>query len=212
MAYDLEEQEQLDALKAWWAKYGNLVLGVVTLVLVGILSWQGWNWYQRNQAATAGGYFEALQTALRQNNPDQAVAASATLRDNYAGTVYAPRGALLAAQGLLNAGDAERARTELAWVVANGKDAALAAVARVRLAGVLLDLGDYDAALAQVSGNVPAGYEALYADRRGDILFAKGERAQARAAWQEALDAFEAASPLRPVVQLKIDALGAAAA
>lgn len=212
MAYDLDEQEQIDALKAWWAKYGNLVLGLLTVVMLAALAWQGWNWYQRNQATQAGGYFEALQTAVRQNNADQAATASATLRNDFAGTAYAPRGALLAAQALIDAGQRERARDELAWVVDKGRDPALAAVARVRLAGVLLDLEQYDAALAQVSGSAPAGYEALYADRRGDILFARGERAQARAAWQQALDTFEPAHPLRPVVQLKIEALGGRAA
>src|SRR5690606_41374147 len=117
MTYDLEEQEQIDALKAWWDKYGNLILSLLIVIMLAVASWQGWNWYQRNQAAQAAGYFEALQNATRQGNAAQAGAASQTLRADYSGTAYAPRGALLAAQAFLEAGDAERARAELEWIV-----------------------------------------------------------------------------------------------
>lgn len=212
MAYDFQEQEQLDALKAWWAKFGNLILGAITLVLLAVLAWQGWNWYLRSQSMQAAGYFEALQTATRQGEVSRVANASATLRDDFGRTAYAPRGALLAAQSLLDNGDPEAARGELAWVVEQGGDPALAVIARLRLAGVLLDLERYDEALAQLAGEPPAEYEALYADRRGDVHFARGAIDEARQAWQQAVDALAADSPLRGFVQLKIDALGGTAA
>ena len=46
---DLEEQEQIDTLKAWWKMYGNLVTSLVTAVCLGVVAWQGWNWYQRGR-------------------------------------------------------------------------------------------------------------------------------------------------------------------
>ncbi len=211
MTYDLDEQEQIDALKAWWAKYGNLILGVLTVVMLAVASWQAWNWHQRNQAGQAAGYFEALQNAARQGNAAQAGSASATLRSEFGKTAYAPRGTLLAAQAFLDAGDAERARSELQWIVTERKDDPLAPVARVRLAGVLLDMQKFDEALGYVADPAPQGFEALYADRRGDILYAQGKKAEARTAWQAALNSFgERNSQLRSVVQLKIDALGGA--
>ena len=51
--YDLEEQEQIDSLKTWWKMYGNLVSGVLVAASIGVIGWQGWNWYQRGQAAQA---------------------------------------------------------------------------------------------------------------------------------------------------------------
>lgn len=207
MTYDLEEQEQIDALKAWWAKYGNLLLSALTVVMLAVAGWQGWNWYQRDQAGQAAGYFEALQAAAAAGNLNQVADASGTLRSKFSKTDYAPRAALVAAQAYVMSGDAERARVELVWLVDNRKDAALAPIARLRLAGVLMDLGQYDAALNYLA-SAAAGYESLYADRRGDVLHAQGQAEQARAAWREALDAFEADSPLRSVVQLKLNALG----
>lgn len=207
MSYDLEEQEQIDALKAWWAKYGNLLLSALTVVLLIVAAWQGWNWYQRNQAGQAAGYFEALQAAAAEGNLSQVADASGTLRAKFPKTDYAPRAALVAAQAYVMGGDAERARAELAWLADEHKDDALAPIARLRLAGVLMDLQQYDAALGYLA-TAPAGYESLYADRRGDVLHAQGQTEQARAAWQQALDAFEAGNPLRSVVQLKLNALG----
>lgn len=212
MAYDHDEQEQLESLKAWWDKYGNVILGFVTLALVAILSFQGWNWYQRNQAAEAGGYFDALTNAARQGQAGPVASASETLRSRFGSTVYAPRGALIAADVRLANGDVDGARAELGWIIGQGKDPALAAVARVRLVSLLIDQKAFDDALAQVNGTPPEGFEGVYADARGDVLFARGDRAQAREAWQQALDAFAPQDPLRNVVWIKIEALGGPAA
>ena len=51
--FDLEEQEQLDAIKTWWKMYGNLVTAVVAAIAIGVVSWQGWQWHQRTQSAQA---------------------------------------------------------------------------------------------------------------------------------------------------------------
>ena len=213
-AYDLEEQEQLDALKQWWARYGNAVMGVVIAVLLAVAGVRGWQWYQNHQAGQAMGYFEALEDAARQGGPDslsRLKSASQTLREEFPSTPYASRGALIAAQALYAEKDYDGARSQLEWVAAS-KDVALAPVARLRLAGVLLDQDKHDEALAQLN-NPPAAFAALYADRRGDVLAAQGKRDEAIKAWEEARDGFAggAQAQLATVVQLKIDALTGAA-
>lgn len=205
MTYDLEEQEQLDAIKAWWAKYGNAILTLITLILLAVAAWQWWNWYQRNQAAQAAAVFEALQTATVQGQSNQVLDASARLQNDYARTVYASRGALLAAGALAEAGDTAAARQRLQWVV-DQKDL-LAPVARLRLAALLIDAGEAAQALALLDATPAAGFEALYADRRGDALFALGRGNEAASAWGEAVERMGPADPLVSVVQLKIEAL-----
>ena len=212
MAYDLEEQEQLDAIKAWWSRYGTLV---VTLAAVAALAWGGWwGWkaYQAHRANQAMGYFEALEDAARLGGSDSAVrikAAASTLRDDYPSTGYAARGALVAAQALDQQNDTAGAREQLEWLASQSKHVALQPVARERLAGLLLDEKQYDAALQQLD-NPPPAFAALYADRRGDVLAAQGKAEEARKAWQAALDEMDAADPLRQAVQLKLDALSGA--
>lgn len=212
MAYDLEEQEQLDAIKAWWARYRTLM---VLLAVAVALVWGG-RWgvkaYQSHRANQAMGYFEALEDAARLGGADSSArikAASATLRDQYGSTGYAARGALVAAQALQAQKDADGARQQLEWLAGQSKNPAMQAVARLRLAGLLLDQKQYDIALEQLN-HAPAAFAALFADRRGDILAAQGKRDAARAAWQSAIDGLGAANPLTQVVQLKLDALSGA--
>lgn len=210
MAYDLEEQEKLEALRAWWERYGTLLVALAVAVAIGVLGWRGWQWYQGNKAVQAMGYFEALELAVAEPGDEaqkRIKAASETLRKDFPKSGYASRGALLAAHTLAERGDAAGAAEQLRWVM-QGKDPALAGLARLRLAGLELGQKRYDEALALLK-DPPAGFEGLYADRRGDVLYARGEQAQAREAWEAALKAL-AGDPLVQVVQLKIDALAGA--
>src|SRR5690554_5652791 len=154
MAYDLEEQEKLDALRAWWDRYGTLIAVVVigaVLVFAGLRAWQ---WYQGHQAAQAMGYFEALENAAMQQTEDsmpRIKAASATLREEFPESGYTSRGVLIAAAALKSQGDPDGAREQLEWLIAEGTDSALVPLAQLRLAGILLEQKQYDQALAQVS-------------------------------------------------------------
>ncbi|WP_322995324.1 tetratricopeptide repeat protein [Castellaniella sp.] len=212
MAYDLEEQEKLDALKAWWERYGTLSMVLVLAVVVAFAGWRGWQWYASHQASQAMGYYEALETAASQSGEDSVArikAASTALRDDYPGSGYTARGVLVAAWALQSQKDLDGAREQLEWLVRDSQSPALQAVARLRLAGVLLAQQQYEPALAQVQDKVPTGFAGLYADRRGDILAALGRLDQATEAWHEALTAF-GADPAAQIVQLKIDALNGA--
>jgi len=213
-AYDLQEQEQLEALKQWWARYGSAILGGVLVLVLALAGWRGWQWYQDDRANQAMAYFEALEAAARDNDENSLAriqAAAQTLRSGYPTTLYATRGALIAAQALVEKQDYAAARAHLEWV-ASGSDAALAPLARLRLAAVLLDEKRYDDALAQLH-NPPAPFATLYADRRGDVLAAQGKRDEARAVWEtvHASLVAEGQSQLAAIVQLKIDALTGAA-
>ena len=211
MAYDLEEQEQIDQLRAWWSKYGNSVLTVLVIALAVLAAWRGWQWYQGHQATQARGYFEALEEVSRQQGGEDDVArinaAMKTLRDDYARTDYAVRGALIAASALEAHKDSKAAQAQLQWVVQSDQ-VSLVPVAKLRLAGLLLDAKEYDAALAELK-DPPAAFAALYADRQGDIFSAQGKVAEARSAWQKALGLMGDSNALTPLVKLKLDALGA---
>ncbi|MFA7438559.1 YfgM family protein [Castellaniella sp.] len=212
MAYDLEEQEKIDALKAWWDRHGTLSTAIVLAVAIGLAGWRGWQWYETHTAGQAMGYYEALESAAGQSGDDAVArikAASTALRTDYATSGYTARGILLAASALEQRNDLEGARDQLEWLARDASDPALQAVARLRLAGVLLSLQQYDAALDQLKGTPPVGFAALYHDRRGDVLAAQGQRDQAMEAWRQALDSL-GGDPAAQVVQLKIDALNGA--
>jgi predicted negative regulator of RcsB-dependent stress response len=209
MAYDLEEQEQLAELKAWWQKYGNFILTVITLVLLAFAAYNGWQWYQRNQAAHAAGVYAELERAIGGRDADKTKALVAALTDKYGSTSYATMGALQASRLLAQAGDVAQAREYLQWVVDRSSLPELQLIARVRLAGLLLDQKQYDEALKILAVDAPLHATAI-ADRRGDIYVAQNKIEEARAAYTEALAKADAQHPLRQLIQLKLDALPAA--
>ena len=207
MAYDLEEQEQLAELKAWWNKYGNFILTVITIVLLAFAAYNGWQWYQREQSGQAAGVYAQLEKALAAKDVEKVGSLSEMLTSKYSGTAYASMAALQAAKVQAEAGNVDRARESLQWVIDKSTHGELKAIAQVRLAGVLLDEKKYDEALKALSGDVPAAQAAAVADRRGDVLTAQGKVADARAAYAEALTKADAQHPLRQLIQLKLDAL-----
>jgi predicted negative regulator of RcsB-dependent stress response len=208
MAYDHEEQEQIASLKAWWDKYGNLVTWLVTAVLLAYASWTGWNYWQRSQAAKAAVLYEELVNSVESNDASKRTRASADLKDKFSSTAYAQMGALVAARAAFDAADLKAAKGELLWVSENGKNEEFKAIARIRLAGVLLDEKAYEEGLKVLSVDFPDQFAALVADRKGDLYFGLNKLEDARTAYQTALDKTEVKNPARQLIQLKLDAVG----
>ncbi|HVL77000.1 MAG TPA: tetratricopeptide repeat protein [Noviherbaspirillum sp.] len=208
MAYDLEEQEQLATLKAWWARWGNLITWAAIAVLAAYAGWNGWNYYQRTQAVQAAQLYHELQRAQEAGDPERVQRAAADMTARYARTAYAPMAALAAAHSAYQNNDAAAAKNHLQWVIDNGAGEQHQALARLRLAGLLLDEKAYDAALKVLDARMPEQFAGLVEDRRGDILAAQNRTADARAAYQAALDKTDASAPGRELIRLKLDAIG----
>lgn len=210
MAYDLEEQEQLASIKAWWNQYGNLITWVLIIALAAYAGWSGWTYYQRNQAAQAGQLYEELQKAVDAKDNAKVQRAAADMTGKFGKTAYAQMGALAAAKSAFEAKDLNTAKAQLQWVIDNGLDSEYKAVARIRLAGVLLDEKAYDDALKALVADFPPAFAGAAADRKGDILVAQEKIDDARAAYKLALDKTEEKDPARQLIQLKLDAIGGA--
>jgi predicted negative regulator of RcsB-dependent stress response len=208
MAYDLEEQEQLAAIKSWWSQYGKLVMVTVVAALLVVGGIRGWYYYRNTQAASALTLFDQMQRAERASDQKKVRDIAAQIVDKYASTQYATLASLAAAKSNFDTGDLPAAKTQLQWVIDNGKEAEARDVARLRLARVLLDEKNPAEALKLLETKHGDSFAGLYADVKGDALLAGGKRAEARAAYQVALEKSDAASPTRQIVQLKLDALG----
>ncbi|MET3432150.1 putative negative regulator of RcsB-dependent stress response [Herbaspirillum seropedicae] len=208
MAYDLEEQEQLDSIKAWWAKYGNLLTWVLIIALAGYAGWTGWNTYQGRQSAQASVLYEEQQKSLAAKDNAKVQRAAADIQDKFSGTAYAQMSALVAAKSAFDANDADTAKKQLQWVIDHGRGKEYKAIAAVRLAGVLLDAKAYDEALKVLGGDYPAQFAGAIADRKGDVLLAQGKRDEARSAYKLALEKSDAKDPGRQLIQIKLDAIG----
>ena len=210
MAYDLEEQEQIAAIKGWWNDYGKLVMLVVIGCLVAIAAFQGWRYYRAQQADRASALYMQLAEAERANDAKRVRDIAGQIIDSYGSSQYAGMAALAAAKAAVATGETEDAKKRLQWAAERAKEEEMRDVARLRLAGVLLDEKKYDEALKLLSTKSGDAFAMLYADLRGDVLSAQGKAAEARAAYQQALDKTEPNSNYRRLVELKMDALGEA--
>ena len=209
MPLDLEEQEQLAELKAWWREHGTRITAVVLAVAVGFAGWVAFRSYGQSQAMQASVLYDAISNAAQANDAKALRDASGTLVESYPGTAYASMGALLAARYYFERNDLKNAKAQLQWVIERASSDDFKQLARLRLAAVLLDEKAYDEALALLQTQPAAAYEAQYAALRGDILLAKNQAAEARAAYKLALEkADKKNGPFHESVRMRLEALG----
>jgi len=209
MALDLEEQEQVAELKAWWQQHGNLVVAAVVAASLTFAGWQAWRWYERSQASGAAVLYEGIARAAQAGDAKALRDAAGSLLEHYPRTAYASMGAMVAARFYFERGDLKAAKAQLQWVLEQSSSEDFRDIARLRLAAVQLDEKAYDAALQTLDGKHAAAYDAQYAAARGDVLLAKNERAQAKDAYRVALDkAGPGGSAFRDSVRMRLEALG----
>lgn len=208
MAYNLEEQEQLETLKSWWRQYGNLIVATVLVVALAVAAWQGWRYYQQTQSVGAATLYGQLDQAARANDAKRVRDIAAQIIDRYSASAYGGLAALAAAKAAFTTGDFEAAEKQLRWASEQAKDADQRDIARLRLAGVLLDLKKHDDALKALDRKPADAYAGLYADLRGDVLAAQGKPTEAIAAYRTAMDKLDPNTAQRQIVEIKLDALG----
>jgi predicted negative regulator of RcsB-dependent stress response len=208
-ALDLQEQEQFEALKAWWHENSKWVFAALFIVIAAVGGWRGWHYYNQKQASDAATLYQQFVNQIESNDAKRVNDAAAAVMDKFASSAYAPRAALLAAKVNEGANDVKRAKTQLQWVIDRSEDADLKHVARLRLAAILLDEKDYGGALKLLEAAHPPSFDGLYADLRGDVLSAQGKPDEARSAYKLAYEKSDGKGMYRSLIQIKLDALGA---
>ena len=207
MAYDLEEQEQIATFKAFWAKYGNIITWVLILALGSYAAYNFWNSHKRTQAVEASALYDELQTSLTANDNAKVQRIAGDIQKKYDSTAYAQMAALAAAKGAFEAKDLKTAKAQLQWAIEHGNEE-FKSIAKLRLAGVLLDEKAYDEALKTLGGDILPQFAAEVNDRKGDVLVAQNKLAEARQAYVAALAAMDKNNPGRQLVQVKLEAIG----
>ncbi|GKT24300.1 tetratricopeptide repeat protein [Acidovorax sp. SUPP3334] len=205
---DLEEQEQLDQLKHFWNTWGTLITGLLVLVFGAFAAWNGYQYWQNRQAAQAAALSDAVETAAQAKDTARLEQAFGDLKSRYGSTTKAGQAGLLVAKSLAEAGNADGAKAALTWVSENASDEGYKALAKLRLAGLLMDQKAYDDALKQLSGSFPAEFDAVIADRKGDVLVLLDKKQEAIAEYQRAYKSLEEGIEYRRLVEVKLNALG----
>jgi predicted negative regulator of RcsB-dependent stress response len=207
MALDLEEQEQVDELKALWKKYGAYITrGVIAFfVLYGLF--QGWGYYQTKQSLGASELYQSI-VVLDEKNTKDILEKSQKLMDDYSGTPYAGRAAILFAKASYLDGNKDKAKEKLEWATSHAKESATESIALIQLGQILVEEKKYEDALKRVNDVDNEGYLGLSNDLKGDILNAMGKKEDAKKAYQEALKRFGPKDPYAKFTQEKLESLG----
>jgi predicted negative regulator of RcsB-dependent stress response len=207
-ALDLEEQEQLAAFKAWWQDNGTWLIGTLLLCVLVVGGWKGWQYYQNKQANESAVMYGEFVKQVESNDIKRVNDAATMVMDKYAGSAYASRAALLAAQFNEEAKDVAKAKTQLQWVVDHSAEAGLQDVARLRLTAILLDEKKYEEAIKLLDAKHQASFDGLFADLKGDVLSAQGKVEEAKTSYKLAYEKVDAKGSYRSLIQMKMDALG----
>jgi predicted negative regulator of RcsB-dependent stress response len=205
---DLEEQEQLAEIKHFWNEYGNLITWVLIAVFAAIAAWNGWHYWERTQSTQAAAMYDEVERAAQAGETTRVERAFSDMKDKFGRTTYAQQAGLLAAKVLEEKGNIDGAKAALAWVADKASDEGYQAVARLRLASILVQAKAYDDALKQLSASFPKEFEALAADRRGDVYKLQGKKAQAQAEYTQAYKGLDEGTEYRRLLEVKLTALG----
>jgi predicted negative regulator of RcsB-dependent stress response len=205
---DLEEQEQLDQLKHFWKQYGNLITWALIAVLALFASWNFYHYWQRSQALQAAAMFDEVERVANSGDQAKIDRAFSDMKERFASTAYAQQAGLMVAKQYFMLGNADAAKAALSWVADKSSDKGYQAIAKLRLAGIYVENKAYDDALAVLASSFPTEFDALVADRKGDIYALQAKRVEAVAEYKKAFKDFEERVEYRRLVEVKLNALG----
>jgi predicted negative regulator of RcsB-dependent stress response len=205
---DLEEQEQLDQIKAFWKQYGNLITWALIAVLGAFAAWNLYQRWQTSQATDASALYDELDRVAKSGDVAKVERVFTDIKDKFPSTTYAQQGALLVAKIYFEAGKAAESKAALTWVAEKSSDDGYQAIARLRLAALLVNDKAYDEALKQLVGKFPSEFSPLVADRKGDVFMLQSKKAEARAEYEKAYKEFDERTEYRRLVEVKLNGLG----
>jgi predicted negative regulator of RcsB-dependent stress response len=212
MAYDLEEQEQLDEFRVWWNKNGKMTIRLLLAAILAFAGWQGYqSWMDSKATAASTAYQTLVSNSLQDVDSKKAEQISndaQALQKDYSMTPYAGRAALFAARALHQAKQGEAAEKQLNWAVAEAKEPAIKHMAAIEIAALQIERNALDDAKKTLEAINDSGFDGLKNSMLGDIYIAKKQEKEAKQAYIQALKGLDPEGKLFYLTQQKLDALG----
>lgn len=199
------DEEKSEAIKQWWRENGLAVAAGIALGIVAIFGSRYWFSYQAAQANQAAGIYQQSLVTMSGGELELAQTTVDELQSDYSGTPYAAFASTEIATQLAKTDDLEAAMQQLQWVIDNADLAAQKDLARLRLARLTMDAGDFDVALQLTEQAETKGFDSLFAELQGDIYAAQNTAEQAHKAYQSALNSLSSNDPRYALLQMKRD-------
>lgn len=217
MGYQSDE-EQLELLKRYWRAYGKLAILGVFIVFVCFFSFQIWEKQRYEASVDASQLYDNLMELQGQsmNQPLTSEQLStmehivSSLKTKYTSSRYTAFSVLISVKQKLDENKLDQAGESLEWILKQNFDEQIDALARIRLARVLLAQSPENGtkALEVLDGiKQKDAFIISREDVRGDIYLTMGQLDKAGLAYQRAMDTVVANGESRPLLQLKLDDL-----
>jgi len=211
MAVELyDEHEQSERVRQWIKEYAPAIVMGLVLAFGGIFGFRYWQDHQSGQRALASEYYEVIRQEVQAGELAGAEEQFQVMRDSVGRNAYVGLAGMHLASAYVADGQLSPAANIYREVLDDRRLRSLWPVATLRLVRVLEARGEIEEALALVDGEAPHGFAAAWLEARGDLLFERGRVAEARLAWQEALDKQPDQGGNPQLLQMKIDATGLA--
>lgn len=185
--YETEEQ-QIEALKRWWNENARAIF--IGLALGGLIVG---GWYSHEQSAhqhsveASDLYVSMIAQLETATNDTFDIKIVDKLVSEYSDTPYAALTVMLVAKHDLESGNFDKAIERMQWAMSNAVEDEVRVIATLRLARLKIAQKKYDEAHTLLADNHPAAFDGMYEELKGDIFSAKGEREQARIAYDKAI-------------------------
>lgn len=205
---DLEEQEQLDQLKHFWNSWG-VIIGSILLVIFGSVAiWSGYQFWQNSQALQAAFLLDAVENAVQVNDETRLEQAFTDIRKKYSSTTQAGQAGLMVAKFEIEKGNFNAGQAALEWVSVHSSDEGYKALANLRLADIMIDRKSYDSALQYLSNKFAIEFDAIVADRKGNIFSLKNKKQEAISEYTRAYASLSDGTDYRRLLEVKLSAFG----
>ncbi|MBA2648483.1 MAG: tetratricopeptide repeat protein [Legionella sp.] len=188
MSVYMTEEEQLEAIKKWWQRYGNIVTVCISIVLLGVAAYRYYNWHHdklRQQASTT---YERMMNEFSNSNIKLVRSYADDLIKNYDHTVYADAAHMTLAKIFITKDKLENARDELEAVASKSSMSSLKQIAKIRIARILANNESYKDALKELSQIDDETFLPVINELKGDIYGAQGQYKEAIGAYRLAMN------------------------
>lgn len=186
MSVYMTEDEQLETMKKWWRRYGNIVTVFLSLILLSIAGFRYMHWHHDKLTQQASVTYEHMMIALSNQNIKSVRSYANELIKDYNHSVYSDVAHMTLAKIYVSKNKLEKAKEELLAVANKSDMTALKQMAKIRMARILAAEKSYSNALKELGTIDDQTYLPVINELKGDIYGANGQ-------YQEAITAYRLA-------------------
>lgn len=203
MSVYMTEEEQLQAIKTFWSRYGSWITTALIIILVVILGFKYWYWHQSKLSTQASNTYEQLMIAFAHHDDKQATAYANQLIKKFDHTIYADAARLALAKLNVKTNHFEKANRLLKQVTTNSSLISFRQIAAIRSARLYIAQKEYDNAFAELNVVKDEAYLSMVNELKGDIYVAKRQFKLANLAYQNAVKLSKARQIANTYLEMK---------